>query len=439
MRRLEWRDITSVDEVFALQVDAEHYLTDSFIESVKFGAKYTDRSRQYDRRDIRDSSAEGQFFSADNFLAFPDSSPLSDSSAIFPRTWLVPSQRLHDGFPSNAELAAPLTSGDRRNSYIVDEEITGIYALANFATEIGSIPVSGNFGLRWVETKQTPSGFTDTNGELANQSFPSTYSNALPSMNVKFELNDEMQVRFTAAKVITRPSVADLAPRLTLDSSGEIFEATGGNPLLNPFEAWQSDLAFEWYMSESSAFILGAFYKDITTFIANSDFNILVDGVSYHTVAKTNGGAAEIKGFELGYQKKFDSGFGLQGNYTYTNTDATYIDVDIVTKGPFVNIPENSYNLVAYYETEKFGARVAYRWTDSLLLIAESDTRPAVFADDYGTVDMTFSYQLSENLTTTFDITNLTGESYTQSTEGGELVEYGYYGRTAKLGVNFKF
>lgn len=439
MRRLEWRDITSIDEVMSLQFDAQYYLENSAIESIKFGAKYTDRSREYNRRDIRDSSNAGQFFDGDNIESFPDSAAFSESSAIFPRTWLVPSQNLHDGFPNAQMLASPLTSGDRRNSYKVEEEITGVYAMADFSTELGDVPVSGNFGVRWVQTQQTPSGYVDTNGQLAPQSFPSKYSNVLPSMNVKFELNDDIQVRFTAAKVITRPSVADLAPRLTLDSSGEVFEAKGGNPLLEPFQAWQSDLVFEWYMDESSALILGAFYKDITTFIANADFNINVDGQDYHMVAKTNGGEAQIQGLEFGYQKQFDNGFGVQANYTYTDTDATYIDVDIVTKGPFINIPENSYNVVGYYETDNFGARIAYRWTDSLLLRAESDTRPPVFADDYATIDLNFSYQFSDNISTTFDITNVTDESYTQSTFGNELVQYGYYGRTAKLGINYKF
>ncbi len=62
------------------------------------------------------------------------------------------------------------------------------------------IPISGNFGVRYVKTENTAFGYLNigasqlTGDELNALSLPTEhdYSNVLPSFNVKFELTDEL-------------------------------------------------------------------------------------------------------------------------------------------------------------------------------------------------------------------------------------------------------
>ena len=150
-------------------------------------------------------------------------------------------------------LAAPLGRGDQRNSYDIAERIFSGYAMANFAVPLGDVTVRGDVGVRYADTRQTSSGYAD-NGRIAVPvSYRRDYDNWLPSLNLVGELSKQLQVRFAASKVITRPSLADLAPRLTINSNPTVLTAVGGNPELEPFEAWQYDGNVEWYFAPGSA------------------------------------------------------------------------------------------------------------------------------------------------------------------------------------------
>ena len=133
---------------------------------------------------------------------------------------------------------------DQRNSYRVSEKIGAGYALGDIDTNLFGAPLRGEVGVRVAQTKQVSSGHADNGTAALPVRFEKTYTDVLPTANFALELTETLQARVAAAKVITRPSLADLAPRLTLNS-GTLLTAVGGNPLLKPFEAWQYDATLE--------------------------------------------------------------------------------------------------------------------------------------------------------------------------------------------------
>ena len=120
-----------------------------------------------------------------------------------------------------------------------------------------------------------------------------------------------------------------------------------GNPNLDPIKSTNYDLSFEWYFAPESALVLGGFYKDVSTFIANqfdlvaaprdgntaSNGNIYKqtkrDGVNLLTTTNALGQATTLTYDERGNLTSVADPLGHVQRYTYdahgnvvTSTDA---------------------------------------------------------------------------------------------------------------------
>src|SRR5690606_6601900 len=112
------------------------------------------------------------------------------------------------------------------------------------------------------------------------------------------------------------------------------------------------------------------------------------------------------------------SGLGLQANYTrlYTSEDVG-ANVDTSVYGAFVDLPleglsPENYNVIVFFETDKFSTRLAYNFRSEYMLNSRDviGGRP-VYNTDRGVLDYSFTYSLTDNLKVGFDINNLTNET----------------------------
>lgn len=448
-RRLEYRVNSSVDTERAGKLDFEHGLGDGPFSKVKVGAKYQKRDRDYDRRDINFTRGiAGQRFPAGAFSPFPEKDFLDGVDGNLPKTWLMPRP---DSFIDAAQdmdslLSQPLTRGDKRNSYEISEEITAAYAMTDFGFDLGSILVRGDLGLRFARTKQTSSGHADNGTVAIPVSFERTYNNWLPALNLAAEITPDFQARLAVSKVITRPSLADLAPRLTVNSNPTILEAVGGNPELKPFEAWQYDATAEWYFGQGSALIAGLFYKDITTFVFQQKSNLLIDGRNYTLTAPVNGGNAYVAGVEIAYQHLFKSlpapwdGLGFLASYTHTKSKGTYADAGGATfKDDLVDVAKDSFNVTAFYEKNAIGVRLSYSWRGDVLRDVGGAGLEANNDKAFGSLDADMSYKLNDNVTFVLQGMNMLGAVQWQYVRDDHFAGYTDYGRTLMAGVRAKF
>ncbi|MEG8024436.1 TonB-dependent receptor [Sphingomonas aurantiaca] len=248
---MEYRVNDSKDRERAAKLDVTRDLT-GVVSALHAGVKYQKRTRAYDRRDINFTSGiTGKYFDASYFVPFPVDDFLDGAKGDLPTSWAIPdpAKFLAAATGKEALLAAPLARGDLRNSYAIGEEIVAGYGMADFAFPLGGVAVRGDIGVRYARTRQTSSGYADDGKVALPVTYDKTYDNFLPSLNLVAEVSPDLQMRFAASKVITRPSLADLAPRLTINSSPTVLTAVGGNPELKPFEAWQYDATAEWYFA----------------------------------------------------------------------------------------------------------------------------------------------------------------------------------------------
>jgi TonB-dependent receptor len=440
-RRIEWRVNDSTDDEAAIQFDAERPVSWGPLSRVQFGVKFRERSREYNRADINfTTNLANKYFGAEYFEAFPVSDFLGDVDGTLPTTWVMPNPSAFWALADKTQKGA--ARADQRNSYHVSEDILAGYALSDVDAQLFGAPLRGQVGVRVAQTKQVSGGYADNGAAALPVRYVKTYIDVLPTANFTLELSDTLQARVAAAKVITRPSLADLAPRLTLNSSGTVLTAVGGNPQLQPFEAWQYDATLEWYFAPGSALIAGAFYKDITTFVYSQKTNILVDGQTYQLTSPTNGGQASIKGVELAYQHLFKSlpapfdGLGFLANYTYTDTEATY---SATLKDAVVNVAKNNFNLTGFYEKGPFAARASYSWIDDVLQDVGGAGLSALNDKAFGSLDASASYKITPRITAVVEGQNLTKAAQWQFVKGGWFGGYTQYGRTVSFGVRAKF
>lgn len=445
-RRLEWREIDARDKEDALQFDAKRALDGDFFRDLKVGAKYRQRSRSYDRADLLLNSIAGVRFPAGNFTALPVDDMLADANGTLPRQWLAPIESTFWGnWPTATDLANTPNSADLQNSYEVQEKIGSAYAMADFGSELAGREVRGNLGVRLVRTEQTTDGHADVNGTAQPVHFERSYNNVLPSFNAAWDVREDMVLRSSAAKVITRPDLTDLSSKLTFNSSGEILTASGGNPGLKPFEAWQYDLTFEWYIDGTSALTGGVFYKDISSFIQTQMSNLVYQGQTYLLSSKTNGSEAKVKGAEVAYQQVFAGlpapldGLGMQLNYTWTDSEASYRDGTRTFTDSLEGVARNTYNAVLFYEKGPLMARVSYGWSDDILNAVGTANVATLNSDKFGSLDANVAYKVNDSLSVFVNAINLTGEVQRQYVGDHLFGGYTDYGRTWSVGLRARF
>lgn len=185
-----------------------------------------------------------------------------------------------------------------------------------------------NLGAQGYGDLQAFAGSGATQQDVADVS----YDFWLPSLNLKLGLTDDVIMRFAGSKVLTRPDNANVRNFLNigLGQSGELT-ATAGNPFLRPATAWQFDATLEWYFAAVGSLTFNAFYKNINDFFFQeiTSRNITSNGVTREVLVRgpanfdKNG---KIKGFEVAYQQAYDflpkpfDGLGVSASYTYLDS-----------------------------------------------------------------------------------------------------------------------
>ena len=137
----------------------------------------------------------------------------------------------------------------------------------------------------------------------------------------------------------------------------------------------------------------------------------------------TNAAKSGVDGWELALQHFFgDSGFGVSANYTIVNADDEYnntlVDAGGVAVSQFaIEGISDSANLVAFFENDKWSARLAYNWRDEYLtnrFFGGGGQVNPEYVEAYGQWDGNVSYNVTDQLTIIVEGINITDE-YTRS------------------------
>jgi iron complex outermembrane receptor protein len=428
---------------------------DGFITRAAAGVSYEQREHDYWRIDRNAPTFVGVTPAqagpgSVNPLPYDDF--LKGFAAGYPRTWLDPNNALlFAKYLPPALLQTPPTPQDLLTQSHFNEDITSGYAVASFKGELGSIPYSGNVGLRVSSTQQTVFGYTNqvVNGVLiANPvKYEKTYRDVLPSFNLKFDLTEELILRLAASKAISRPSLNVLAPGLSLHA--DLPTASGGNPEVDPFRAKNYDVSLEWYFDRFGKVSVAGFIKDFDSYITTAQSQLTIPGSKFGTyllTAPQNGGKAKMTGLELGYQQRFTflpepfDGLGAEASYTYVKQDSEFRSGARLVKDSFIGVSKVSYNVVGFYEKGPLAARLGWFWRDHYVArIGPSNGTDEIF-DAFGSLDGSVTYAVTPQLKLTFEGINLLDDSvFSYATIKQRPQEIFHYGRTFTAAVRYTF
>ena len=152
---------------------------------------------------------------------------------------------------------------------------------------------------------------------------------------------------------------------------------------------------------------------------------------------------AKVDGIEVNLQHNFgESGFGMIANATFVNADVAYDNMKINSQ--FVlNGLSDSANLVAFYDKDGFQARLAYNWRDAYLAgigQGQGTYSNPTNVEAYGQLDISASYDYSDNLTIFFAGLNVLEETFNvYGRDELQVLQAGQTGARYDLGVRYTF
>jgi outer membrane receptor protein involved in Fe transport len=429
---------------------------------------------------------------ANVFNPFPDGSLASYLWIWNPATpnAATPTTGMWQAFNGNYDYAPTSTSGLGTN--LQRERTTAAYGMLRFGhdTLFGhGLEWDGNFGVRIVKTETNSSGLghiaslTNTTGDTSAYSpaalqallfadgsnvkseYKNSYTNVLPSLNLRFRPRSDMAIRFAAATSIVRPDFYQLQPSFTMSgtfqqrlateadniynaaeghnytqaeldaattpvmyNTGAAFSFYSGNPNLQPMKATSFDLSYEWYIKPGSMLAFGVFDKEIYDYIQSdlASLEITNNGVTETVVGTVpqNHGHGKITGTEFQFTYFYDflpgwlSGLGTDFNATVLstkgtqNTSGNVFDAAQIGSSklqlPLEQLSRYSYNFTLMYNKYGIDARLAYNWRSRYLMSASaSNVQAPAYMEDYGQLDASLLYTLNDHFKIGIQAVNL--------------------------------
>ncbi|MCS0629533.1 TonB-dependent receptor [Telluria mixta] len=436
------------------QLDAEYSFESGFVNSIKVGVRASDHKRSGTRplkAGLPENATQngqvpaaslpvigwgGAMFPSDfgsNLGATGATGPYISPDAVV--AWSQANLNANEAF--NKPVSGVFT---------VKEKVKAAYVMARFGGERWR----GNAGVRLVRTETSvttntglpcgvPSatngitygspaqatacaGFVPPGGTLTTGSrfgnfytltTDSSYTKALPSLNLVYDATKDLVLRTAAARVMSRPDYSALGASISSfaynPAVNPVSTASGGNAKLGPVLANNYNLGIEWYFQPRSLLSAQLFFIDFDALVGSGTstqqlLNTAVPAslggpqVVSTVVSSPTMTTGRSKGIEFGYEQPVWGGFGIQANYTY-------VDAKEASGLPMLGASRNSYTAGGFYENDKFSARLVYSWRGAARtgLYGLSQN----YAASSGTVAASLNYTLTESITLTFEGLNL--------------------------------
>jgi TonB-dependent receptor len=462
--------------------DVKYDIDRGFAKSVKYGGVYSVRDQLFRSNRFAmsakaaaealgvpyNAAVEGGSFDASPFMTLYSFDGLLDGykgSIKYPATFLSADiDKIFAVVPRDRLLALAPPTPNLATDYEVEEKVSAGYVRFDFAAFEDRL--GGNLGVRYVHTDQTSSGYAPdlslivfaqagaatTIPGVTPTSINRAYANWLPSLNVRYNITDDLMARFGAARVMSRPTLGTLSPSTTVNANTR--QITINNPNVDPYLADQLDLSLEYYLYNGGLLSAAVFYKDVKNFVVTTTRTETLNVTEKETgkliqlpfsiSQPDNGAGAKLQGVELGMQMPFNflpgfwNGFGAIVNYTYLDAGKAR-----VTEGgpplPLPGVSKRSYNIVGYYEHRAFSGRLAYNYRSSFVNSTTATFGDGSYGQAYGQLDASFSYDLNDHVGLTLEGLNLDNNVVRTHTDAGYGRGYENIGRRYTFGVRAKF
>ena len=260
----------------------------------------------------------------------------------------------------------------------------------------------------------------------------------LPSLNIKYSLNEDQNLRFTASQTVSIPEFKEIAPFVYEDVTTRI----GGNPDLlekGYSEIYNADLKYEWFFGKSELLSVAAFGKQI-----NNPVNLVVgaDATGTQRYFRT-GDKAIVYGFEVELRKNLITdedentklSFGINATYMKTEQDL-YAQIDGETydvsfqkskeelQGASPLLVNADISYAPIFGSYKPTANLVYSYFSDRIDALGSGQLGNVIEKSVGTLDFVWKNSINNKLEINFSAKNIINPkiTYIRETTLGDIV-----------------
>ncbi len=299
----------------------------------------------------------------------------------------------------------------------------------------------------------------------------SWYWDPLPSVQLRYCLTDNSDIRAVYGRGISRPNPYDLVPYVTIDQSTNPNTISVGNPDLKPEHANNFDVLYEHYLKPYGEIQAGFYYKQLSQpiyYINNPNYQ----GTQYPQFVGDqfayiiNGVNGKLYGVEFAYIQHLGflpgalSGFGISANFTKTGSSAGNLPLRNDNPALQRQTP-TMWNLSPTYDYKRFSARLGatynstsiyqYQWeqctpAQSQLGICEDPAAlgsKGPLGDNYLyahlQVDAQVSFRVQKSVTLLWQGSNLTNEVFGfYNGTPSYVTQREYYSPTYSFGIRWE-
>ncbi|RZJ98526.1 MAG: TonB-dependent receptor, partial [Flavobacterium sp.] len=261
-----------------------------------------------------------------------------------------------------------------------------------------------------------------------------SYTNILPSVSFKYNVNEDFILRAAFTTALARPDYYALAPYVNNIAADSEIQA--GNPDLDATYSYNFDLMAENYFKSVGLVSAGVFYKNLNDFIYTysnnqytatdfaSDFPTQANPIpvdeNWTFLQSRNGNSVDVYGFEVAFQRQLDflpgkflKGFGIYANYTYTESKAKGIADEDGNERKDVSLPGTAPHMLngsLFWENSKFSARASANFASDYLDELGSDAFKDSYYDKQFFLDLNASYKITQNIRIFAEANNITNQ-----------------------------
>lgn len=329
----------------------------------------------------------------------------------------------------------------RGGSFDDIEDITAGYA--QYRAHFKALTVLA--GVRVEHTKTILNGLYDSQAR--------SYTNAFPTVQLRYDFTPQIVARATYSTNLARPGFLQTIQQGSVDDLNK--KVNLGNPDLKPATSNNFDLSLDWYLPDDGVISFGAFDKEIKNYIAPRVFYAPppAGGTQlYQWTSYANAQSTYVRGIELQYVNRFKhlpapfDGLGVDTNLMLADSS-----VVLTTGAPSVKMPGTgklTANGALFYEAHGFESRVSLKFDDRTIFgigglpnqFGYATIATDVYLDRRLTLDYTGAYQVNKVVKLYWSVKNIT-DAPLRYYEGNpdRPIQREHYGATYEAGVKVRF
>ena len=448
-----------LSDSFQAQWRLSYDAPNAFLNRIDYGGNFQTSSLSRERYKLNASPALLAGTSMSDLSAFYG----DDVSGLFGGRY-VGSQRLGQTLDAERIVSAldidfSSLSPDVLHGFDYEERILALYALADLQLNQTQVLIGGRAELQSYSSR-APVEFVILNAE--SQPLPPDWTRSpdlfarndhilfLPSVHINHVFGVDLIGRAAAWTSYAKPSIerTTRAARLVLDARDSetgnqienpenwvLREANTGNYELSPARAYNLDLSLEWYPTETGAYSIALFYKNIDDFLVRGSSSVIRSGVSEFANSISipsfenpiaddllltrpgSGESAQVWGVELSLRDRFlflPAPFDHLGGSFNATWQKSQLETGVYWhpegyKLPLFETPETLLNVELFWSSENWDAYLSYNYQGAFLEdFEEFGNNP--YEQDYAFLDFSMKRFLADRRHyLSFDVQNILG------------------------------